>query len=248
MICCPNVSIPTACRSIGHPFGVDARGDQDGPSAAEAVARGRGLDWRPAPVNLEESGMGSNATTRTRAAARVRMAVSALKARLRKYLSGRLAVVQISAGIGAFIVRSTAAYLASEWALAATVATAMAGSFAGYIAAYAFGYWMAFRIDYEVSGRSMPLDIVRLQIVEQLPNVGTVIASGVTQGALIGGTAVPPVVAVNIGSWFGPQKIVNLAAMLTSNTLKKAWVDGSWKPSAVARGLVGRVRRAGGRA
>ena len=112
--------------------------------------------------------MGANTTMRTRAAARARTAASALKARLRKYFSGRLAVVQISAGIGALIVRSTAAYLASDWTLGAIVVTAMVGSFAGYIGAYAFGYWMAFRRDYKASGRSMPLDIVRLQLVWQL--------------------------------------------------------------------------------
>jgi hypothetical protein len=104
------------------------------------------------------------------------------------------------------------------------------GSTVGYISTYAFGYWLAFRSDYKKSGRFMPFDIGRLQFVEQLPNLGTFIASGVTQGALIGSTGLHPLIAVNLGSWFGPHKIINLATMLTSNSLKRAWVDGSWKP------------------
>ena len=123
----------------------------------------------------------------------------------------------------------------------------MIGSFVGYVAAYIIGYWVAFREDYRASGRSMPWDIIRLQLVEQLPNVGTVIAAGLTQGVLISSADVPPVLAVNIGSWFGPQKIVNVAAMLTSNSLKKAWVDDAWKPRAIAHAVVGGVLRAGGK-
>jgi hypothetical protein len=190
--------------------------------------------------------MGDNEGLRSRGATRLRAAGSALKARLRKYFSGRLAVVQITAGVGSFVVRTGAAYLASDRSVAVMVALALAGSFAGYIAAYAIGYWAVFRKEYRASGRSMPLDIARLQLVEQLPNVGTAVAAGLTQGVLIGGADMPPVVAVNIGSWFGPQKIVNFAAMLTSNSLKKAWVDGTWKPLGLARNLVRRVRRAGG--
>jgi hypothetical protein len=91
----------------------------------------------------------------------------------------------------------------------------------------------------------MALDIVKLQLVEQLPNIGTVLASGLTQGALIGGAGMQPVLAANLGSWFGPQKIINLMAMLASNTLKRAWVDGSWKPLAVVRSLIQNASRIG---
>jgi hypothetical protein len=190
--------------------------------------------------------MCGNEGPRSRGAKRLRSTGSALKSRLRKYFSGRLAVVQITAGVGAFVVRTGAAYLASDLSVAVMVALALAGSFAGYIGAYAFGYWLVFRKDYKASGRSMPLDIARLQLVEQLPNVGTAVAAGLTQGVLIGGVDMEPVVAVNVASWFGPQKIVNFAAMLTSNSLKKAWVDGTWKPLGFARNLVRRVRGAGG--
>jgi len=127
------------------------------------------------------------------------------------------------------------------------VILAMIGSFVGYVAAYVLGYWAAFREDYRGSSRSMAGDIIKLQIVEQLPNLGTVVAAGLTQGVLIGSTDVPPVVAVNIGSWFGPQKILNLAAMLASNSLKKAWVDHAWKPRAIIGALMGVVLRAGGK-
>jgi hypothetical protein len=180
--------------------------------------------------------MCGNEGPRSRGAKRLRSTGSALKSRLRKYFSGRLAVVQITAGVGAFVVRTGAAYLASDLSVAVMV----------YIGAYAFGYWLVFRKDYKASGRSMPLDIARLQLVEQLPNVGTAVAAGLTQGVLIGGVDMEPVVAVNVASWFGPQKIVNFAAMLTSNSLKKAWVDGTWKPLGFARNLVRRVRGAGG--
>jgi len=194
-----------------------------------------------------EHGLQPNGTLYGRAKARARNAASALKARIWRYFSGRLALIQIGAGVGALILRSMAAYLASDMSVPTMVFVSMIGSFVGYVTAYVIAYWVAFREDYRASGRSMSWDIVRLQLVEQLPNVGTVIAAGLTQGVLIGGTDVPPVVAVNIGSWFGPQKIVNLAAMLTSNSLKKAWVDDTWKPRAIAHAVVGGVLRAGGR-
>ena len=100
---------------------------------------------------------------------------------------------------------------------------------------------MAFRSDYKETGRSIIRDVARLQIIEQTPNIATVAAAGITQGALIGGTDINTVVAVNVGSWFGPQKIVNLLAMLTSNTMKKAWVDHSWSPIHVLRELAIKV-------
>jgi hypothetical protein len=173
--------------------------------------------------------------------------VPVLKAKLRRYFSGRLALVQIVAGCGAVAGRSVAVYLSLGNAVWIMVMASMLGSFTGYIGFYILGYWVAFRSDYRLSGRLMLIDIIRLQLVEQLPNIGTVVASGLTQGALISGAGMQPVLAANLGSWFGPQKIINLLAMLTSNSLKRAWVDDSWKPLAVVRSLVQGVSRAGGK-
>jgi hypothetical protein len=170
--------------------------------------------------------------------------VPGLKAKLRKYFSGKLALVQIGAGAGALAGRSAAVYLSLDQHVWTIVLASMLGSYTGYIGVWALGYWWAFRSDYRASGRSLVLDIVRLQLVEQAPNIGTVLVSGLTQGVLIGGTDMPPVLAVNLGSWFGPQKIVNLAAMAMSNSLKRAWVDGSWKPLAAVRNLIDRITRA----
>lgn len=125
------------------------------------------------------------------------------------------------------------------WAM---VLASVCGSFAGYLGVYALGYWLAFRKDYKASGRFMLRDMAQLQLVEQTPNIVTVAFSGATQGLIMQFTNVPPVIAANLGSWFGPQKIVNLAAMVAGNSLKRAWVDGTWKPAAVARAL---LRRAG---
>lgn len=165
------------------------------------------------------------------------LVVSSIKEKLHKYFSGRLAVVQIGAGCGALIGRSLAVYFIPDHATWNIVIIGIAGSTVGYIGTYAFGYWLAFRGDYRESNRFMPFDIGRLQLVEQMPNLGTFIASGVTQGALIGGAGLHPVLAVNLGSWFGPHKIINLIAILTSNSMKKAWVDGSWKPLVLIKGL-----------
>ncbi|MEE8469829.1 MAG: hypothetical protein V3S51_00690 [Dehalococcoidia bacterium] len=165
------------------------------------------------------------------------------KAKLRKYFSGKLLLVQIVSGIGAFAGRSTAAYLSHDLAVWTIVLASILGSFAGYMGTYAVSYWLTFRGDYRTSGRFMILDIIRLQLVEQLPNVGTVVASGVTQGALISSAGMSPVLAANLTSWFGPHKIINLVAMATSNSLKRAWVDSSWKPLLEARSLVRRVVR-----
>ena len=84
----------------------------------------------------------------------------------------------------------------------------------------------------------MALDITKLQLVEQLPNFGTVVVSGLTQGAPINSSGLPPVLAANLGNWFGPNKIVNFVAMITSNSLNKAWVDDSWKPLASIQSTV----------
>ena len=171
----------------------------------------------------------------------------ALKAKLKIYFSGRLALVQLSAGVCAVAVRSTAVYLTQDFAVWIMVLVGILGSFTGYIGAYAFGYWFVFRNDYRESGRSMLLDITRLQLVEQVPNIGTVVISGLAQGALYENTEVPPVLTVNIVSWFGPQKIINVAVMLTSNSLKRAWVDGTWKPFSGLRNLGEKLRRVGGK-
>ena len=173
--------------------------------------------------------------------------VSGLKTKLWKYFSGKLVLVQIAAGCGAVAGRSLAVYLSLDNAVWIMVMASMLGSFTGYVSCYALGYWVAFRRDYRESGRFMPFDIVRLQIVEQLPNIGTVVASGLTQGALISGAGMQPVLAANLGSWFGPQKIINLIAMLASNSLKRAWVDGSWKPLVVMRNLMQGLSRVVGK-
>ena len=165
----------------------------------------------------------------------------ALKAKIWKYFSGRLAIVQLVAGLGAFALRSAAVFMTLGYESWIIVLAGILGSFTGYVSAYVLGYWITFRNEYRTSGRSMLFDIFRLQLVEQLPNIWTVAGSGLTQGALIEGTDLPPVLAVNVGSWFGPQKILNVAAMLTSNSLKRAWVDGSWKPLTVLRSWVHRL-------
>jgi hypothetical protein len=173
--------------------------------------------------------------------------LSHVKDRLRQYFSGRLIIVQIGAGVGAFAGRSLIAYGTRDMGTTVIVASSMAGSFVGYVALWIVGYWLAFREDYRKSGRQMSLDVFRLQLVEQLPNAGTVVALAITQGALIGGAGMEPVLATNLASWFGPQKAINFAAMAASNTLKRSWVDGSWSPrsaiGAAFRRLKGVCRR-----
>lgn len=166
---------------------------------------------------------------------------SQAKAKLKKYFSGKLVLVQLGGGLGAVAGRSLAVYLTMDQPTYSIVICSMLASFGGYVCAYIAGYWFAFKTDYRESGRSMPFDIVRLQLVEQSPNLITLAVSGVTQGVLIQGTDMPPMLAVNLGSWLGPQKIVNLAAMFTANTLKRAWVDGTWKPLATIRSIASRI-------
>ena len=175
----------------------------------------------------------------------IREMFSALKVRIRRYFSGKLAIVQITAGVGALALRSLAVYLTLDFQTWHIIMASMLGSFTGYVIAYFIGYWIVFRKDYRESGRSMPFDVFRLQLVEQLPNIWTVVGSGVTQGLIIEETDISPVLAVNVGSWFGPQKILNIAAMLMSNSLKRAWVDGTWRPLTVLRGTVNTFRRLG---
>ncbi len=169
--------------------------------------------------------------------------ISRLKARVRQYFSGRLAIVQIVAGFGAFAGRSLIAYATDDMGATVIVPASMAGSFVGYVSLWVAGYWFVFRKDYRRSGRHMSLDVMRLQLVEQLPNVGTVAALALTQGALIGPAGMEPLLAINLASWFGPQKAINFAAMAASNTLKRGWVDGSWSPRSALRSAFRRVGR-----
>jgi hypothetical protein len=173
----------------------------------------------------------------------INFGVVSIKEKLQIYLSGRLALVQISAGFGAFVGRSAAVSFMPDNLTWNIVIVGILGSTIGYIGTYIIGYWLAFRHDYRASRRFMAFDIGRLQLIEQLPNVGTFVLSGLTQGALIGSAGLHPVLAVNVGSWFGPHKIINLVAMLTSNSLKKAWVDGSWRPIVPIKSLVHVLKR-----
>ncbi len=166
-------------------------------------------------------------------------------ATLKKFFSGRLVIVQLSAGVGAFLLRSTAAYSTGNMDTFIVMA-AQSGSFGGYIGSYFLGYWLTFRRDYSILERSMTGDIVKLQLVEQSPNIWTVISSAATQTVLMETTSVGSdqfnaVFSANMASWVGFHKILNLAAMLTSNSLKKAWVDHTWKPLAGVTNLWHRI-------
>ncbi|MFO8102353.1 MAG: hypothetical protein R6U37_09375 [Dehalococcoidia bacterium] len=168
--------------------------------------------------------------------------------KLRKFFSGKLVIVQLSAGVGAFVFRSLAAFLTSELDTWVIVLAAHLGSFSGYIGSFFLGYWLAFRKDYSTMDRSMGRDIVQLQLVEQTPNIWTVISSAISQTALLettdlGSDEFNAVFSSNIASWFGPHKVLNFAAMLTSNSLKKAWVDHTWHPMRRIYGLWRRIRR-----
>jgi len=167
--------------------------------------------------------------------------VSTISQKLRKYFSGKLVLVQSSAGVGAFALRSVAAYATADHGAVVIVATSLVGSFLGYVSIYSIGYWVTFKRDYATSGRRMGWDVIRLQLVEQSPNIPTLIPAALTQIALIEAGDVDPVVSVNVGSWFGPHKIVNFIAMVGSNSLKKGWVDGTWAPGETLRKLGGRI-------
>ena len=158
----------------------------------------------------------------------------AWKVKFKKYFSGKLAIIQIAAGVGAFAGRSAATYLVLDQAVWTIVAASQLGSFAGYLGSYVVGYWIAFKADYTRTDRSMGWDICKLELVEQFPSLVGVIPAALAQAALIE-AGVHPIVSVNAGSWLGPHKIVNWIAMLSSNSLKKAWVDGTWSPSAFLR-------------
>jgi hypothetical protein len=162
--------------------------------------------------------------------------------KLKKYFSGKLFLLQISAGVGAFALRTLAAYSLRESTLWSVV-IGQVGSYTGYISVYIFGYWLAFRGDYRISGRSIKKDILGLQVAEQLPNAATLLLSSASQVWFIETTGWPTWIGVNLGSWFGLHKIVNVFAMLFSNTIKRSWVDGYWKPPAWMCGILGRVKR-----
>jgi hypothetical protein len=164
--------------------------------------------------------------------------------RLKRYFSGKLFLVQISAGIGAFALRSLGAFFFDS-NTASSIIAGLIGSYTGYITIYAFGYWLRFRKDYRISGRSIKRDMLGLQLAEQIPNVTTLIITVAWQGLFIEATGVPAWVGVNLASWFGPQKIVNLCAALFSNSLKKGWVDGSWLAPLWIRRLLRRIRHFG---
>ena len=170
--------------------------------------------------------------------------IANFKLKVKKYLSGRLFLVQLLSGIGAFILRSLAAYILRDYLLLSIICS-MAASFIGYIGVYIVGYWWFFRKDYKLTGRLMKKDILGLQLVEQLPNVGTVLAAGLMHGALVWTTGMSSVIAANLASWFGPQKIINILAMIASNTLKRGCVDGSWKPSVRVQRLLQKIQYAG---
>ena len=167
--------------------------------------------------------------------------------KLRNLFSGRLVIVQLSAGVGAFALRSLAAVFTSHLDTWIIIMATMLGSFSGYIGSFVLGYWLAFRKDYAKMDRSMGQDITQLQLVEQAPNAWTVISSAISQAALLertdlGSDEFNAVFSSNMASWFGPHKILNLAAMLASNSLKKAWVDKTWNPTDRISGFWQRIR------
>ena len=167
--------------------------------------------------------------------------LSKLWLRLRKYFSGRLFIVQLCAGIGAFALRSLGAFLFGS-STATAIAAGLVGSYTGYITTYAIGYWLRFRKDYRASGRSMKKDVFGLQSAEQVPNLISLIITIAWQGFILEQTDVTPWVGINLASWFGPQKLVNLAAALFSNSLKKGWVDRSWLAPLWMRKTLWRIR------
>ncbi|NQT72328.1 MAG: hypothetical protein HQ553_06095 [Chloroflexi bacterium] len=167
--------------------------------------------------------------------------MSGFKAKVKQYFSGKLVIVQLIGGVGAFGARSAAAYALDDYGTVLLVVASLLASFLGYITVYYLGYWYVFRRDYATSGRTMGLDVIRLQLVEQFPNFTTVIPAALIQIAAIEAGDVDPMISVNIGAWFGPQKIVNFIAMVTSNSLKKGWVDHTWSPGTAMRRLAGKV-------
>ncbi len=112
-----------------------------------------------------------------------------------------------------------------------------------YVSLYLLGYWWAFKDDYQKSGRSMIRDVAGLQLIEQTPNLATLVFTGTTQAAAIQWLPVPDWMAANLASWFGPQKIIGIMSMIAGNSFKKAWVDGSWNPISGLRDIASRIWR-----
>jgi len=162
--------------------------------------------------------------------------------RLKKYFSGRLFLVQFSAGVGAFALRTLAAVSLQEKGAWLSVAIGQVGSYTGYIGVYVLGYWLVFRKDYKLSGRSIKKDIFGLQVAEQLPNASTLLLSSAWQVILIETTG-STWAGVNLGSWFGPHKIVNVFAMFFSNSIKRGWVDGAWLAPMWVRRILSKIGR-----
>ena len=163
----------------------------------------------------------------------------------KRYLSGKLIVVQFLGGCSAFIFRTTVAYFTtykfhlSAWdtALFYTIASNF-----GYVATWFIGYFVAFRKDYHKLKRPIWPDMLRLQLIEQAPNLITLVPSALSGWALTSKVGISPLASTNITSWFGPQKILNLSAGIISNATKKAWVDKTWRPGAITRRILRRGR------
>ncbi len=161
----------------------------------------------------------------------------------KRYLSGKLVVVQFLGGCSAFIFRTAVAYFTtykfhlSAWdtALFYTIASNF-----GYIATWFIGYFIAFRKDYYRLKRPIWPDMLRLQLIEQAPNFITLVPSALSGWALTSKVGISPLASTNITSWFGPQKILNLAAGFISQATKKAWVDKTWSPGAITRRMIWR--------
>ena len=161
----------------------------------------------------------------------------------KRYLSGKLVVVQFLGGCSAFAFRTTVAYFTTykfhlpTWDIVLSYTLA---SNLSYIATWSIGYIVAFRKDYHRVKRPMWPDVVRLQLIEQTPNLVTLVPSALFGLALINNAGISPMVSTNLASWFGPQKVLNLCAAIISNATKKAWVDKTWSPAAITRRILQR--------
>mgnify|MGYP006960589578 CR=1 FL=1 len=164
--------------------------------------------------------------------------------RLKKYFSGQIFVIQLCAAVGAFVLRTIPAFVFRD-SILWSVVFGQIGSYVGYIGVYTIGYWVTFRKDYRTSGRSMRKDIVGLQLAEQVPNISVAAISGLWQAMLINSTGMPTWVGVNVGSWFGPHKIVGLLASLFGSSLKRGCVDHAWEPPSRMRKFLQRLRYLG---
>ena len=164
----------------------------------------------------------------------------------KRYFSGKLIVVQFLGGCGAFILRTAVAYSTtykfhlSNWDSA--LFYTLSSNF-GYITTWCIGYFVAFRNDYHRLKRPIWPDMLRLQLIEQAPNLITLVPSALSGWALTSKVGISPLASTNIASWFGPQKILNLSAGFISQATKKAWVDKTWKPSAIPRMILRRGRK-----